>query len=159
MPWEQRYHFFFFFQAEDGIRDLYVTGVQTCALPILRLGVRQYGRADGWHGRLGSWPPPRRGGAPPLHRGTSCRHQPFRHAEPTEVAPVRRLLPPDGTVPTRDEGTAAALTPDASRSVVEGRAKSLPLSHALRMAWDSGVCEAGAAAPVGERACRSCCRR
>src|SRR5690349_22301799 len=27
---------FFFFQAEDGIRDLYVTGVQTCALPICR---------------------------------------------------------------------------------------------------------------------------
>src|SRR5204863_6350926 len=26
--------FVFFFQAEDGIRDLYVTGVQTCALPI-----------------------------------------------------------------------------------------------------------------------------
>src|SRR5215469_5234529 len=26
---------FFFFQAEDGIRGLYVTGVQTCALPIL----------------------------------------------------------------------------------------------------------------------------
>src|SRR2546427_2701835 len=26
---------FFFFQAEDGIRDLTVTGVQTCALPIL----------------------------------------------------------------------------------------------------------------------------
>src|SRR6266576_5030440 len=30
--------FFFFFQAEDGIRDLYVTGVQTCALPISVLG-------------------------------------------------------------------------------------------------------------------------
>src|SRR2546430_12074089 len=30
---------FFFFQAEDGIRDLTVTGVQTCALPIsLRSG-------------------------------------------------------------------------------------------------------------------------
>src|SRR5207249_6202659 len=27
---------FFFFQAEDGIRDRNVTGVQTCALPILR---------------------------------------------------------------------------------------------------------------------------
>src|SRR5690606_40726258 len=27
--------FFFFFQAEDGIRDFHVTGVQTCALPIL----------------------------------------------------------------------------------------------------------------------------
>src|SRR5690349_24234276 len=29
-----------FFQAEDGIRALYVTGVQTCALPILPLWVR-----------------------------------------------------------------------------------------------------------------------
>src|SRR5256885_6229704 len=28
--------FFFFFQAEDGIRDYKVTGVQTCALPICR---------------------------------------------------------------------------------------------------------------------------
>src|SRR5690606_40983073 len=26
--------YFFFFQAEDGIRDFHVTGVQTCALPI-----------------------------------------------------------------------------------------------------------------------------
>src|SRR5205823_70493 len=31
--------FFFFFQAEDGIRDKLVTGVQTCALPILGLGM------------------------------------------------------------------------------------------------------------------------
>src|SRR5690349_24053703 len=30
----------FFFQAEDGIRDLYVTGVQTCALPISTFTVR-----------------------------------------------------------------------------------------------------------------------
>src|SRR5205823_7230644 len=29
---------FFFFQAEDGIRDKLVTGVQTCALPIFPLG-------------------------------------------------------------------------------------------------------------------------
>src|SRR2546426_3564821 len=29
--------FFFFFQAEDGIRDYKVTGVQTCALPIFVL--------------------------------------------------------------------------------------------------------------------------
>src|SRR3712207_7307854 len=28
---------FFFFQAEDGIRDIGVTGVQTCALPIFSL--------------------------------------------------------------------------------------------------------------------------
>src|SRR5687767_15570527 len=30
------YVLFFFFQAEDGIRDKLVTGVQTCALPISR---------------------------------------------------------------------------------------------------------------------------
>src|SRR2546427_9638028 len=38
--------FFFFFQAEDGIRDLTVTGVQTCALPIFtqpfKLASRQF---------------------------------------------------------------------------------------------------------------------
>src|SRR2546430_3602286 len=38
---------FFFFQAEDGIRDLTVTGVQTCALPIYQRQCQ----------------PPRRGGA------------------------------------------------------------------------------------------------
>src|SRR5437867_8276200 len=32
--------FFFFFQAEDGIRDRTVTGVQTCALPILFSSIR-----------------------------------------------------------------------------------------------------------------------
>src|SRR2546426_7378872 len=32
--------FFFFFQAEDGIRDYKVTGVQTCALPISQQIVR-----------------------------------------------------------------------------------------------------------------------
>src|SRR5690349_22328093 len=34
----------FFFQAEDGIRDLYVTGVQTCALPISRASTTRAGR-------------------------------------------------------------------------------------------------------------------
>src|SRR3712207_8653029 len=48
--------FFFFFQAEDGIRDIGVTGVQTCALPICFLqrvlppdGVRtEFDLALGW---------------------------------------------------------------------------------------------------------------
>src|SRR5256885_6019756 len=35
-PW---YLVFFFFQAEDGIRDYKVTGVQTCALPISRAAI------------------------------------------------------------------------------------------------------------------------
>src|SRR6266704_3007163 len=39
--------FFFFFQAEDGIRDRNVTGVQTCALPISWRGVAERGALDG----------------------------------------------------------------------------------------------------------------
>src|SRR6266404_7552963 len=40
--------FFFFFQAEDGIRDKLVTGVQTCALPI-------FGKSTCGSGDTGSW--------------------------------------------------------------------------------------------------------
>src|SRR3712207_9107760 len=50
--------FFFFFQAEDGIRDIGVTGVQTCALPIctsgrvwsFSWGCARFGRAFGSSG-------------------------------------------------------------------------------------------------------------
>src|SRR5438034_7971306 len=38
------YFVFFFFQAEDGIRDHCVTGVQTCALPIWVFGVSKLAR-------------------------------------------------------------------------------------------------------------------
>src|SRR2546430_3768950 len=38
---------FFFFQAEDGIRDLTVTGVQTCALPISSALRQAY--EEQWH--------------------------------------------------------------------------------------------------------------
>src|SRR3989442_8125372 len=43
--------FFFFFQAEDGIRDADVTGVQTCALPIYEhaQGLRRLGFAQPGH--------------------------------------------------------------------------------------------------------------
>src|SRR2546422_2229208 len=37
---------FFFFQAEDGIRDVAVTGVQTCALPIFLQGGFPFGPKD-----------------------------------------------------------------------------------------------------------------
>src|SRR5438094_9802089 len=47
--------FFFFFQAEDGIRDRTVTGVQTCALPICRIHrlalVRGVNTAEDEHNR------------------------------------------------------------------------------------------------------------
>src|SRR5204862_4530049 len=50
----------FFFQAADGIRALYVTGVQTCALPISIRGHR---------------PPPRREWLPASSRPSSTRLQ------------------------------------------------------------------------------------
>src|SRR5256886_11594458 len=65
-----RCSFFFFFQAEDGIRDLTVTGVQTCALPICGTAARapfrwwrRTRRASSGPrsaGRPGTWRSPRR---------------------------------------------------------------------------------------------------
>src|SRR2546430_12279033 len=51
----------FFFQAEDGIRDLTVTGVQTCALPISSPRPRSV--RDAWH-RPSARRTSRRGGPP-----------------------------------------------------------------------------------------------
>src|SRR2546427_13310733 len=55
--------FFFFFQAEDGIRDLTVTGVQTCALPIL-----PHARLLGQRPQLGSRIGPPHGERPVMTR-------------------------------------------------------------------------------------------
>src|SRR2546430_5544055 len=44
---------FFFFQAEDGIRDLTVTGVQTCALPISPRAATTKERGGAWLSRCG----------------------------------------------------------------------------------------------------------
>src|SRR5690606_39936373 len=71
-----------FFQAEDGIRDFHVTGVQTCALPISTASAGSQTTATIWRrsgGCCTSSPPctpddelarrpgPTRAGAPPLH--------------------------------------------------------------------------------------------
>src|SRR5207247_7841668 len=73
---------FFFFQAEDGIRDPLVTGVQTCALPIScasRAGQSRRsspsGRARGGSSTLGSRPAATRvsSSPPPARRTTSLR--------------------------------------------------------------------------------------
>src|SRR2546430_15770519 len=51
---------FFFFQAEDGIRDLTVTGVQTCALPISTGAYNLYAYSFGTnlndYPKIGVWP-------------------------------------------------------------------------------------------------------
>src|SRR5205823_9349143 len=77
---------FFFFQAEDGIRDKLVTGVQTCALPISH-GARQA------HGDVAA---PRHADIPERVPGTArgrLRVLPFLTARraPTVAAPVRAL--------------------------------------------------------------------
>src|SRR6266853_3775956 len=82
---------FFFFQAEDGIRDLTVTGVQTCALPISGTSPRA-GRAakcasprktncrTRWS-RSWRWPPPSE---------ASCAGRRFGHGPPSQ-RPARHL--------------------------------------------------------------------
>src|SRR5436309_12164487 len=45
---------YFFFQAEDGIRDFHVTGVQTCALPI-SMGGSNAGSSIRIYSRMGDW--------------------------------------------------------------------------------------------------------
>ena len=44
---------FFFFQAEDGIRDIGVTGVQTCALPIYSNHRSEFTRFKSWFSAAG----------------------------------------------------------------------------------------------------------
>src|SRR5438034_3166706 len=48
--------FFFFFQAEDGIRDHCVTGVQTCALPIWGPGARTISNIPWSENPVPVWP-------------------------------------------------------------------------------------------------------
>src|SRR5690606_40324200 len=75
----------FFFQAEDGIRDFHVTGVQTCALPIYAcpplprpssLGQRDLFRAHGFCGQILRQAVPRwRDGAGPRFSALSLRSE------------------------------------------------------------------------------------
>src|SRR2546426_2879356 len=63
---------FFFFQAEDGIRDYKVTGVQTCALPICVAALLECARAGRVSGRVEVRPdeerrPPRVAPGHPAH--------------------------------------------------------------------------------------------
>src|SRR2546429_2783377 len=81
--------FFFFFQAEDGIRDVAVTGVQTCALPIL---IRPSSRCT--VGSCGRCPPARSHGAPAARadrpRGRAPRRGGGRAAAGAAARPPER---------------------------------------------------------------------
>src|SRR3712207_6902546 len=65
---------FFFFQAEDGIRDIGVTGVQTCALPICGRRPPAGGSPRALAERGGGVRRRRLGGRPGDHRGRLGRH-------------------------------------------------------------------------------------
>src|SRR3989475_12017909 len=100
--------FFFFFQAEDGIRDLTVTGVQTCALPISATRARSAAVCHrGSRLRITPPPPPRsrarRDTAPaPPPRGaravpappTGASPAPRRRGRPTFQQPAFATPPP-----------------------------------------------------------------
>src|SRR5690606_40590251 len=88
---------FFFFQAEDGIRDFHVTGVQTCALPIYPADVEDrqvvlplqeaeeiVRERQTAHGREG---PPREAGEARLDAGQA----PIEHDRAVERSEERRV--------------------------------------------------------------------
>src|SRR5207249_6026248 len=118
--------FFFFFQAEDGIRDRNVTGVQTCALPIWR--------------RLAGWLPLRRPG----------RERPGRAAEPqvgvclsvpSSLAGILRVGERDDAPADRRDGAAPG--------PLAGRGAALPRGP-------RGADDAPAGRAVGGRAAALC---
>src|SRR5690606_40040443 len=76
-------YFFFFFQAEDGIRDFHVTGVQTCALPIWLRSTSLRRRS-----KLAANPP-----AP------SASALPYANTETTKVSPTFCFISVDQRTP------------------------------------------------------------
>src|SRR2546430_15041604 len=98
--------FFFFFQAEDGIRDLTVTGVQTCALPICPRALACLPAEAPAHPRcrLPAWRDRRRGRLP-LHEppgpGGDLRDRSTRGGEDPRFAGECRLGGMDAARPAR----------------------------------------------------------
>src|SRR5687768_18133003 len=78
--------FFFFFQAEDGIRDVAVTGVQTCALPISCQGGEQYPLVS----PVADQPPPD-GAGHDRQRGREGDHEPELELAQVQRSEERRV--------------------------------------------------------------------
>src|SRR6266478_652993 len=124
MVWSEFLFFFFFFQAEDGIRDLTVTGVQTCALPISRRGDRPASRV-------------RYGLGQPAH-------------EPERQGPLRRRQVERARSRERQVGDRGVLRAAGGErgEGVSGRAAG-PRRGTVSGAWDSARAEARAGPPRG----------
>src|SRR2546430_13756194 len=91
---------FFFFQAEDGIRDLTVTGVQTCALPIC-FNSRLLGKGR----RLDLAVKPDEGLLPRSHRHNKAM------SNMTYMQVVLTPRPPGPEGPSRREGGCGRIVP------------------------------------------------
>src|SRR5216684_5145907 len=116
--------FFFFFQAEDGIRDVAVTGVQTCALPISpRLDAQA--SIDPTLGPRGSYRPPATAKSnskcPTCSPNRASDEPPNRHVSASETAqspppapsppassPLASSPPPPATAPSQPEQQQSA---------------------------------------------------
>src|SRR6266498_5242633 len=108
--------FFFFFQAEDGIRDADVTGVQTCALPIWSTAEPPAWQC--WTRRQARSPPPRPAWSRPVRaRPTSRRTRAalwLAHGWPTYplITKVTKVRVVESTVPViSQQPSVGKLTP------------------------------------------------
>src|SRR6266446_4704818 len=116
-----RSKYFFFFQAEDGIRDYKVTGVQTCALPIWcrSCGHRAHVRLPPNRDREADAPTRRRGDDVAYGRRPGARRpQGLLHARPAGVAIVGRSV------------AQVAFSPGAARSAGRLTSYTVQVLHA-----------------------------
>src|SRR2546428_9959159 len=139
----------FFFQAEDGIRDLIVTGVQTCALPIYRRGNTE--------ARAGRPDPPRgRASAEHLRGPVSLPHgargRLRRQGRPVELLQLLRRY--TGLLPA-----GSGSLPQSDRSGRAGRRAALPGGRASDRAERRAAGETGAGGEAGGEPMRPVARR
>src|SRR5688572_31171948 len=103
----------FFFQAEDGIRDLTVTGVQTCALPISGRSPRR-GRARARQFSVHEWRRPDRKSTrlnsshSQISYAVFCLKKKKTTGQPTPPATSTTCRPPTSSRPTRSASTPIA---------------------------------------------------
>src|SRR3989442_2715764 len=129
---------FFFFQAEDGIRDADVTGVQTCALPISQPERRFFPRAFSRQARGQA----RSARARPLHRGGGAirgRSAPAPGASSalreSGAGAARSVSGAGDPAPDHREGPAQS----EEHLYADGKARTGARSHAQNAARDAGV--------------------
>src|SRR5688572_12992742 len=114
---EGQWYRYVFFQAEDGIRVLTVTGVQTCALPISRL--TQFSRDP-------------KGSATRNARRRATAHQPHRYSPSTTFIIVSHH--PRGDADTMEQREPWHVTPRDGRVIIDMLPEPVPRAHQI-IAW------------------------